>query len=528
MSASAMGSERRTVASMIADSARAWPDETALVFDSQEISYARLQDIGAGYLGAFQRLSVQPGERVLIMLDNSIAIIGVWIGLASGGYVEVPVNTQYRGEMLRHLIRDSDASLIVTDEQYVEQIRDVAPELRIVLAATKADSRPDGPHLGETHEFLDPSAGAGIPIDRGELDEMAIMYTSGTTGPAKGAVITERHAYEYADAAAEVVALTAGDRYYAPLPLFHIAGQWAVVYACLQRGACAVIVRRFSLSSFWQDIREHRVNVSFLLGAMAQFLLNDTPRADDAENPLERAMVVPLVDDLDTFRNRFLVAVSTCFGSTEANVPFAAGFDAQSETGVGVLRPGFRVKLVGSDGLEVPIGVAGELWVSTDEPGVTLRRYHQNDEATEVAIHGPWLRTGDMFRQDEGGRFHFVDRLKDSLRKRGENISSFEVEREVRTHQDVLDCAVVGIESAYSEQDIVAFVHAAPGCDLTAEDIQRHVADRAPRFMVPDHVIFIQEFPKTPTGKIQKFELRDQFRSEILGSSTTLRKVNED
>jgi crotonobetaine/carnitine-CoA ligase len=218
--------------------------------------------------------------------------------------------------------------------------------------------------------------------------------------------------------------------------------------------------------------------------------------------------MVPLIDGVDEFRSRFDVRVTTCFGSTEANVPIVSSWEAEPKSGLGAARPGFRIRLVDDAGEDVVPGSPGELLVATEEDGVTLLRYHGNPRATSAALADGWLHTGDVMRQDSNGNFHFVDRLKDALRKRGENISSFEVEREIRSHPAVLECAVVGVESAFSEQDIAAFVQLVPGARVTVEDIRDHVAGRAPKFLVPDLVHFVSDFPTTPTGKIQKFELR--------------------
>jgi crotonobetaine/carnitine-CoA ligase len=401
--------------------------------------------------------------------------------------------------------------MILTEPEFVERIVD-ARSARLETIAIVGE---DAAVSAEPLRVVTVRAGdrTGVPVPRRELDETAVMYTSGTTGPSKGAVISERHAYEYANAAAELVELREGDVYYAPLPLFHIAGQWAVVYACLQRGACAVLKRRFTTSAFWDDVRGHGVTVSFLLGAMAQFLLNIEPAATDGDNLLDRVMMVPLVEDVDRFRERFGTRVSTCFGSTESNVPLASDFAASMATGAGRPRAGFDVRLVDADGSDVAPGGTGELLVRAHEPGVTLLRYLGNDEATANAIRDGWLHTGDVFRLDAGGNYHFSDRLKDSLRKRGENISSFEVEREIQSHPAVQFCAVVGVDSEYSEQEIAAFVQLVPGASVTEDEIRAHVAARAPKFMVPDRVIFVDGFSLTATGKIQKFPLRDKLQT---------------
>ncbi|BAH48355.1 class I adenylate-forming enzyme family protein [Rhodococcus opacus] len=499
----------RTILSTLDDAVEREPDTPALVFEGRTYTNEQLKTAALVRLGAIQAAGLLPSTPVLVMLDNTDEAVITWLALALGGYTEVPVNTAYIGETLAHLCRDSGAPTIITEGRFVERLSSTllgdVTSILLVPTGTEAASG-----LGEESVLRDDPSSLGSIVVRDELDETAVMYTSGTTGPSKGAVITERHAYTYASSVAETIDLKRGDVYYAPLPLFHIAGRWAVVYAALQRGACTVLVRRFSITSFWQDVRHHQVTATFLLGAMAQFVLSAPPRPDDDDNPLERVLMVPLIEGVDDFRARFGVQVATCFGSTEANVPLASGWDAGIDDGVGRPRAGFRLRLVTAEGEDAIQGERGELLVSTDEDGICLARYHHNPDATSRAVIDGWLHTGDIFVLDEQARYHFVDRLKDALRKRGENISTFEVEREVRSHPGVAECAVVGVASEHTEEDVVAFVQLrSESGPVTPQEIREHVLARAPKFLAPDHVILVSDFPTTPTGKIQKFELRE-------------------
>lgn len=498
---------RRTIRSALEQAVAHWPDAPALVFEAATYTYADLDAAARQRLGAIQAEGLEPGRPVLVMLDNTPQAVITWIALALGGYVEVPLNTAYVGQTLAHVVRDSGSSTVIAEAHYVDRFQGLAgTNLTTVLVVGEPAFTSAEPGV---RALLD-RAGPGKVVVRDELAETAVMYTSGTTGPSKGAVITERHAFEYAASVVEMLELNRDDVYYAPLPLFHIAGRWAVVYAALQAGARCVLVRRFSITSFWSDVRDHGITATFLLGAMAQFVLNQPARLDDADNTLDRVLMVPLIEGVDEFRTRFDTRVTTCFGSTEANVPIVSSWQANLDTGLGKPRAGYRVRLVDDDGRDVPDGTPGELLVASDEDGMLLRRYHGNPQASAAALADGWLHTGDVLLRDEHGNLHFVDRLKDALRKRGENISSFEVEREIRSHPAVLECAVVGVASQFSEQDIAAFVQLAPGATLTPEEIKDHVASQAPKFLVPDHVYFVSEFPTTPTGKIQKFELRKQ------------------
>jgi len=341
-----------------------------------------------------------------------------------------------------------------------------------------------------------------------EHDIVAIMYTSGTTGPSKGVRVAHAHAYTYAQHAGEAMQLVEGDAYFAPLPLFHIAGQWALVYACFQVGAKAIVRRRFSAGEFWSTVRESGARVSFLLGAMANFLARQEPKPDDVDNPMERMLVVPLIDDVDDFRRRFGVRVCTCYGSTEVNVPLISDYEVTEPGIAGRPVPGFDIRIVDEDDREVPVGAVGELVVRSAEPWLLATEYHRNPEASLRLFGNLWLHTGDAFRKDAHENYFFVDRIKDYIRRRGENISSFEVEREVNAHPAVLECAAVAVKSASTEDDLKVVVVLKSGMTLDPEDLREFLRGRVPRFMVPDIVEVMAELPKTPTGKIQKHLLR--------------------
>jgi crotonobetaine/carnitine-CoA ligase len=281
-----------------------------------------------------------------------------------------------------------------------------------------------------------------------------------------------------------------------------------MVYAAMQAGATAIVRRRFSASEYWNTVRESGANVSFLLGAMANLLARQEPRPDDAENPMERMLLVPLVDELDAFKRRFGVRVCTCYGSTEVNVPIASDFTVSDPTVAGKAMPGFDLRVADENDREVPAGQVGELLVRAREPWVIATEYHANPEATLRAFRNLWLHSGDAFRRDAEGNYYFVDRIKDYIRRRGENISSFEVEREVNAHPDVLESAAVAIKSELSEDDLKVVVVPKPGRRIDAGELRELLRTRVPKFMLPDVVDVVEELPKTPTGKIQKHLLR--------------------
>lgn len=493
----------RTVANVLETGAELWPDRTAIDFGIAAYTYADLWSRGRRAATVFAGEDVKRGEPVLVMLDNTIEFVDAWLGLALLGAIQVPVNTEYVGEILRHQVKNSGARLMLIDEAYRPRVEALGTqdrgELRSLLVAGTSWARAFENAEELPRDQIAPSA---------EHDIVAIMYTSGTTGPSKGVRVAHAHAFTYAQHAGEAMQLAEGDIYFAPLPLFHIAGQWALVYASLQAGATAIVRRRFSVNDFWATVRESGARVSFLLGAMANFLARQDPKPDDIDNPMDRMLLVPLIDNLDDFRRRFGVRVCTCYGSTEVNVPIISGYDPVEPGVAGRVVPGFEVRIVDDNDVEVPVGTVGELAVRSTEPWVLATEYHHNPEASLRLFRNLWLHTGDAFRRDATGNYFFVDRIKDYIRRRGENISSFEVEREVTAHPAVLECAAVAVRSAATEDDLKVVVVLKQGATLEPEELRDFLRPRVPRFMVPDIVEVIAELPKTPTGKIQKHLLR--------------------
>jgi len=510
----------RTVGSVIEYGALNWPDRTALEIEGSVLKYSDLPVRAAAARRMLSHCGLVRGDGLLIMLENSLEYVDAFLGCATAGVLQIPINTQYRGNLLRYEVEHSAAAAILIAPQYLDRLAEAAPFSslrRIIVAgdlpAAQVIARVPAESLTALMGKL---AGEPSPPPQRieEWDPMGVMYTSGTTGPSKGVLTAHRHAYEYSRGAAAVAELHEGDVYYAPLPLFHIAGQWAVMYASWITGATAVFKKRFSVREFWDDVRRHNVTVTFLLGAMAQFLAGQLERADDADNPLERVLMVPLVADLLGFRTRFDVRVTTCYASTDVNLPIRADFTVDDPTVAGRAVAGYHLRLVDQNDNDVPAGHVGELVVRPPEDWMTMVEYRGNPEATTDALRNMWLHSGDMFRLDADGVFRFIDRLKDAIRKRGENISSFEVELEVNAHPAVAESAAIAIPSQHTEDEVGVVVVPRAGMTIDPDELRRFVEARAPRFMVPDVVWVLEEMPKTPTGKILKHVLRTRFATD--------------
>jgi crotonobetaine/carnitine-CoA ligase len=301
--------------------------------------------------------------------------------------------------------------------------------------------------------------------------------------------------------------LTASDRFVINLPLFHV-GSTLFIYAMLLRGGSVALVESFESSRFWDVIRSTGATSGILLGVMAQFLLKQPPSPADREHPLRHVLMVPLTDDAELFAERFGVDVYTLFNMTETSIPIVSGKSPRPAGTCGRVRSGIEARLVDEWDCEVPVGTIGELILRTDAPWSMNHGYYKNPEATAAAWRNGWFHTGDAFRVDAEGNYYFVDRMKDAIRRRGENISSFEVEREICAFPAVKEAAVVAARGELSEDEVLAVVAPVPGHTIDPVELTRFLVERLPYFMVPRYIRIVPELPKTPTQKVQKADLR--------------------
>ena len=505
----------RDLASVLARRIADRPDKPWIVTPEKSYTYAEIGARSGRLAKGVSGLGTAPGETMLSMLPDGIEVVDLWCALARIGIIEVPLNNHYLGDILAYMINDALAREMVIHSQFLDRLVPIAGKLehlrRLVVTGggevpAEVRERFDIVSLQDLYADTEWS-GAGPRYN----DVQAVMYTSGTTGPSKGAMMTHAHVYEYAYGVTEMLELCESDVYFAPIPLFHIAGKFAVVYASCIAGCTAIVQGGFHTDSYWDDIRRHGATVSFLLGAMASFLYRQPEREEDADTPLERLLMVPLIADVEAFKDRFGCLVSTTWGGTEMNCPTRSGFDLHDNKTCGrVQEDRFEVILVDEDDEEVPHGTPGEALVRAKRPWITSAGYWNHPDWTAKAWRNQWLHTGDMLVRDEAGNFAFVDRVKDAIRRRGENISSMEVEQQVTAHPSVLECAVIPVDSDDTEQEVMAVVVLKPGVDWAPEALAAFLKVRLPSFMVPRYLERAEALPKTQTGKIQKFPLREQ------------------
>jgi crotonobetaine/carnitine-CoA ligase len=464
----------------------------------------------AGWSATLTEAEVGPGTAVATYLPAGPTAIHAWLAINGVGAIEVPIHLEYRGSYLAHVFRTSGVRVAIIAAEYLPRLREVLgelPDVETLIVLGEADLK------GLPVRCIDAVSGAVAdewqPIEQGRHDPCTVLMTSGTTGPSKAVLVSHGQLRATAEGAWPAGTLDSRDRYYSVLPLFHVAAKQAVD-AVLRSGGQLVIRERFSTNAFFEDVRATGATVTCLMGAMAGFLMNRPARPDDRDSPLAKVLMLPLPPSLDEFRERFGVRARTVYNQTEVSVPIASvDFDTPDPQSCGRLRDGYQCRIVDELDEDVSVGEVGELIVRADRPWTLMSGYIGAFEATAKSWRNLWLHTGDAFRVDADGNYFFVDRLDDVIRRRGENISSVELEASVCEHAEVAECAAVGVDSAWSEEEVRVFVVPREGAMVDPAELTAFLVARIPRFMVPRYVELIATLPKTQTGKVRKRELRE-------------------
>lgn len=473
----------------------------------------------------------EPGDRVVLVAGNSSAFVRTWIGAAVAGLVEVPINTAYEHDFLAHQVSTVEATLAVVDDVYAARfvaIADAAKSIRkfwVIDTGVREEAmevlRKAGWEAAPFEELDEEATAPAVVNGTLELPEVhpqdlaSVLFTSGTTGPSKGVAMPHAQMYFFADECVSLVRLTPEDAWMSVTPLFHGNAQFMAAYPALVAGARFVTRSRFSASRWVDQLRESRVTVTNFIGVMMDFIAKQDPRADDADNPLRCVFAAPTAASLvGPLKERYgIEAFVEVFGLTETSAPIVSPYGEDRPAGAAGLAADewFDVRLVdpGTDE-EVAVGDIGELVVRPKVPFICSMGYFNAHDKTVEAWRNLWFHTGDALRRDEDGWFYFVDRFKDALRRRGENISSYEVETSILAHPAVIECAVIAVpaSSEAGEDEVMAYVVCVDGQQPTAAELWAHCDERIPSFAVPRFLRFVEEMPKTPSQRVQKAKLR--------------------
>ncbi|HVA30935.1 MAG TPA: ATP-dependent acyl-CoA ligase [Gaiellaceae bacterium] len=487
--------QQRTLPALLERGRAGHPDRVLVLTETSRLTYAEALERAATRGGALAAAGVGAGDRVAVMSENRLEVIELWLGCAWIGAVLVPINTAFRGPQLAHVLGDARAKLLVVEPELVQHLQHVAT--------------PSVPRWVFDETFPAPAE----PAERaavGPSDPSMILYTSGTTGPSKGVVCPQAQWYWWGSKTGEALGVVEEDVLYTNLPLFHTNALNTFVQA-LVFGATFALGPRFSASQFWRRLVEAEATVTYLLGPMVHILTKRDP------DPLEQAHRVRIALAPATpaalyepFRQRFGIRLVDGWGSTETNVVISTAREGAPPGSMGAITPGFDARVVDENDDEVPPGRPGELVVRSDEPYAFALEYNQLPDTTVETWRNLWFHTGDRVVRDESGWFWFVDRLKDSIRRRGENISSYEVEAVLTAHEDVAAAAVVPVPAEVGGDEVLAFVVLRDGAAPTPEDLIAFCEPRLAYFAIPRYVEFLDAFPLTSSGKVEKYKLRER------------------
>jgi len=487
------------------------PDQPFIRMPAGEWTYGEIDRQTDRIAASLHAHGVRRGHNVSMMLPNCIEFVLAWFALARLGAVAAPVNTSFRGAVLADALNLVESRLLIVHASlwpHLAEVHQRFATLECVVIVGDMTAQMTGTPWAALKE-----AGSEPPIvpEIGFHELALLLYTSGTTGRSKAAMISHRFVLRQAQVMIDALALRRDDVLYCPYPMFHLdAAVLTIAPALLLRGVAA-IGERFSVSRYWDEVRALKATVFDFMGATITMLWKQPPSTRDRDHSARLGWGVPLPAWAPEFESRFGCRLLEMYGSTEVGGIIYPPLDAPSRAGsCGKAFGPWELRLLDEQGFEVPIDTPGELAVRPLEPSVIMDGYYGMPEATLAAFRNLWFHTGDLLRRDEDGYYYFVGRRKDIVRRRGENISAAEVEMLIDAHPDVLECAVIGVPSEMTEEDVMACVVLRPGRTLTARALVDWCTTQMARFMVPRYVRFLSELPKTPTDKVEKFRLQQQ------------------
>jgi carnitine-CoA ligase len=511
----AFAPEQRTLPVMLREQARRHADRPLFIAGDTRWSFEQTLAVAARFAGTLAAAGIRSGDRVALMCGNRAEFLEGFLGCVWLGAVAVPINTAARGPQLAHFLQNSGARLLIVEAQLLDALALVDTSRlaleRIWLIDGTTATRP----LPAAFERIavtsvPPRAAAIAPRAADPAQTLAILYTSGTTGPSKGVCCPHAQYFWWGLNGIRNLELREGDVLSTTLPLFH-TNALGTFHQALLCGGTLVAEPRFSASRFWQQLIERRATVTYLLGAMVPILLSRPPGADERSHKVRCALAPGVPANLHAaFRERTGIALLDGYGSTETNFVIGGCAAEQRPGSMGTVRDGFVARVLDRDGNDTQPGEAGELIVRTEEKLAFASGYFAMPDETAAAFRDVWFHTGDRVARGADGYFRFIDRLKDAIRRRGENISSFEVEQVLLSHPDIGNAAVFPVPAELAEDEVMAAVVRRPGSTLSERALYEFCRLRLAYFAVPRFIEFVDALPTTENGKIQKYKLRDR------------------
>jgi crotonobetaine/carnitine-CoA ligase len=509
-----------TLDALLRERATTRPDHPVLRIDDTWLTYGELEERSSRTGTLFTRLGVGQDAPAAVMLDNEPAHVDAWLGLARLGALEVPVHTAYRGDLLHHVLAQSRASVLVVGSQHLDRLAAVAdrlPDLRHVLVVTGdgGRAREHGPVVGaasvhDWHGAVAATAPQEIPPHTQPTDRSVVLYTSGTTGPSKGVVLTHRANFRLARTVGRAAGFRPGEVLYTAFPLFHVAARYVSVLAAMLVDGAVVVDRRFSASTFWETCADEGVTAIHYLGSLLTMLLKQPEGPRDRSHAIRLAYgagaPLPVWEEVE---RRFGLRLFELYGMTETGAVTMNRDGAYRPGSCGTVLPDCRVEVHDEHDRPVPAGTEGEIVVRPEEPNIMIEEYLGMPEATVDAFRNLWFHTGDRGRFDEDGFLWFSGRQKDAIRRRGENVSAHEVEAVLVDHPDVGACAVIGVEDEVSGEEVMVVLEPrVAGKRVDPAGLLDHGQARLPHFAVPRYVRQVSALPMNTSQRVEKYRLR--------------------
>ena len=492
--------------------------------DGPSLSFADFDRLTDCLAAGLHDLGLQAGERLLALLTNSREFMLTMIATHKLRAVFVPINTELRGSFLEHQVRNSSPRVVVADDGLIDRFTavdtssiEIETVIRVADGTSGSTALPDslaGVQDLRIEGLLDTTPRPQSLTDPEPSDVCTIMYTSGTTGPSKGVLMPQGHCYLFGLGTVAAMELTEADRYFCCMPLFHANGLFMQVYASLLAGASCHVTKRFSVSDWLDVVRGEQITVTNALGVMPEFIFRSPPTPNDRDHRLTRILAIPVAEEWGSaMEERFGVVLRQGFGMTEVNMVSYSDIEDPVLPGCAgpPLSDFFEVVVADpATDIEVPRNEVGEILVRPKVPFCFNVGYFKMPEKTVEAWRNLWFHTGDAGRIDDEGRLFFVDRIKDRIRRRGENISSYELEQALNEHPSVIESAAVGLRVAQAGgEDEIKAVLAVAGETPEPSEFLDWCVPRMPRHMVPRYLEFVDELDKTASGKIRKQAIRD-------------------
>ncbi len=483
-------------------------------FKDQTFGYEDLDRESDRVAAGLQSLGIGKGDKVAILMNNRPEFLFLWFGLCKLGAVEVPINTAHRGDLLTYMIDKADCRMAVVESPFLDRLAPVLndlPKLEHVLILDPGGEIPPPGKLIFDYRTVTANDGRFREEEVSWSDPFIIMFTSGTTGPSKGSLMPHNYALYMGEIVSRVVEYNESDCLYNALPLFHGNAQLLSAMPALMSGARMVLAERFSVGRFWDEIKQYGCTEFNYIGGILSFLWKADPTPDDADNPLRVLLGGGAPMDLfEKIEKRFGVTLIEGYGMSEIGLPLMNSLKERKKGTCGKAWADYQVKVVDDHGVEVGPNTPGELLIRPNKPYSMLLEYYRMPEKTVEAWGDLWFHTGDYLYYDDEGYFYFVDRKKDALRRRGENISSYEVEKVINAHGAVMESAAIAVKSEMGEDEVMVCLTVKPGATLAPEDLMDYCQDRMAYFMIPRFVRIMEALPKTSTQRVQKYQLRTE------------------